>query len=55
MIASVLSEVAGAAIEAQTAAQTLLKTSEAVASIAVNLRGDFLGKVEIQSLDVRHT
>jgi len=48
VIASVLSDVAGAASEARTSAQTLLEASEAVASVATNLRGEverFLGKV----------
>jgi methyl-accepting chemotaxis protein len=48
MIASVLSDVAGAASEVSTSAQTLLEASEAVASVATNLRSEvegFLGKV----------
>ena len=50
VIASVLSDVAGAASEARTSAQTLLETSEAVAGVAANLRGEvesFLGKVAV--------
>jgi methyl-accepting chemotaxis protein len=50
VIASVLSDVAGAASEARTSAQTLLEASEAVASVAANLRGEverFLGKVAV--------
>ncbi len=48
VIAAMLSDVAGAAGEVRRSAQTLLEASEAVASIAANLRGEvesFLGKV----------
>jgi PAS domain S-box-containing protein len=48
MIASVLSDVAGAASEVSTSAQRLLEASEAVANVATNLRSEvegFLGKV----------
>jgi methyl-accepting chemotaxis protein len=50
VIASVLGDVAAAASEARTSAQTLLNASEAVASVAANLRGEvesFLGKVAV--------
>jgi len=48
VIASMLSDVAGAASKDSTSAQTLLEASETVASVAANLRGEvesFLGKV----------
>lgn len=50
MIANMLGEVAGAANEARTSAQTLLDASEAVAEVAASLRGEvesFLGKVAV--------
>jgi methyl-accepting chemotaxis protein len=50
VIASMLSDVTEAASEVSTSAQTLLEASEAVASVAANLRGEvesFLGKVAV--------